>query len=612
MSSGDDPHAEYTVRREARLNDVQRYKQLFYRIAQARLATAIIFVVVAWLGWWRGLLPASWLLVPIIGFLILIIIHVRLDEKKKRAEKAVHFYEDGLARIEDRWAGQGNSNKALVDESHLYATDLDIFGEASLFELLCTARTRSGEEILASWLTAPAARKEILERQDAVADLRHRLDLREDLATLASKIQSSIHPDRIIGWGESPPVLTHRGTRIAVPILALSIFSAVGAVWYSGTDDAWLVLSGLLTLASLLGLFYRKRVLIVIAAAEEQEHDLELLSQILIRLEKEEFRSPRLRELRSSLETAGLAPSGQIARFTRLSSIHSIRGSELPFALVLLFVVQSVLILPFSFSMWSTQFAFALEAWRRRSGASIRQWISLVGEFEALCALAGFSYEHPNDPFPDVVEQGPLFEGEGLGHPLIARTQSVANTVRLGAEPQLLVVSGSNMSGKSTLLRTVGINTVLALAGAPVRARHLRLSPLAVGAAIQIQDSLQAGASQFYAEIQRIQHIIELSDEGVPVLFLLDELLQGTNSHDRAIGAEAILRSLIRRGAIGLTTTHDLALAKIAEALHPRAANVHFEDQLEDGSMVFDYRMKPGVVEHSNALGLMKSLGLDV
>jgi hypothetical protein len=612
MSSAYDPHAEYTARREARLKDVARSAHLFYRIAQARLATAIIFVLIAWMGWWRGLFSSSWLLVPTIAFLILVVIHARLDEKKKRAEKAVHFYEDGLARIEDRWVGRGNSDPTLVDGSHLFAADLDIFGEASLFELLCTARTRSGEETLARWLTAPADRSEILARQGAVEDLRHRLDLREDLATLASKVRSSIHPDRITAWGELPPVLSNRWARIAAPILAICTFSAVGAVWYLGSDDAWLVLSGFLIPASLFGLFYRKRVLQVVEAAEEQEHDLELLSQILVRLEQETFQSPRLGELRSALDTAGMAPSSQIARFTRLSSIHSMRGSELPVAIVLLFVIQTVLILPFSFSMWSTQFAFALEAWRRRCGSSIGHWVSVVGEFEALCALAGFAYEHPMDPFPEVVEQGPLFEGEDLGHPLIARTKSVANTVRLGAEPQLLVVSGSNMSGKSTLLRTVGVNTVLALAGAPVRARRLRLSPLAVGAAIRIQDSLQAGESHFYAEIQRIQYITELTTEGLPVLFLLDELLHGTNSHDRAIGAEAIVRSLIRRGAIGLATTHDLALAKIAEALHPKAANVHFEDQLEEGRMVFDYRMKQGVVGHSNALGLMKSLGLEV
>ena len=612
MSSAYDPHAEYTARREARLKEVAHSAHLFYRIAQARLATALIFVLIAWMGWWRGLFSSSWLLVPTIAFLILVVIHSRLDEKKKRAEKAAHFYEDGLARIEDLWVGRGNSDPTLVEGSHLFAADLDIFGEASLFELLCTARTRSGEETLAGWLTAPADRSEILARQDAVEDLRHRLDLREDLATLASKIRSSIHPDRITAWGELPPVLGNRWARVAAPILAICTFSAVGAVWYLGSDEAWLVLSGFLVPASLFGLFYRKRVLQVVEAAEEQEHDLELLSQILVRLEQETFQSPRLGELRSALDTAGMAPSSQIARFTRLSSIHSMRGSELPVAIVLLFVVQTVLILPFSFSMWSTQFAFALEAWRRQCGPSIGHWVSVVGEFEALCALAGFAYEHPTDPFPEVVEQGPLFEGEDLNHPLIARTKAVANTVRLGAEPQLLVVSGSNMSGKSTLLRTVGVNTVLALAGAPVRARRLRLSPLAVGAAIRIQDSLQAGASHFYAEIQRIQHITELTTEGLPVLFLLDELLHGTNSHDRAIGAEAIVRSLIRRGAIGLATTHDLALAKIAEALHPKAANVHFADQLEEGRMVFDYRMKQGVVEHSNALGLMKSLGLEV
>ena len=175
-----------------------------------------------------------------------------------------------------------------------------------------------------------------------------------------------------------------------------------------------------------------------------------------------------------------------------------------------------------------------------------------------------------------------------------------------------MVVSGSNMSGKSTLLRTVGINTVLALAGAPVRAASMRLSPLEIGTTLRIQDSLQAGTSRFYAEIQRIQHIMELTRQRLPVLFLLDEILHGTNSHDRAVGAEAIVKGLIDRGAIGLVTTHDLALAKVADALAPRAQNVHFEDNMVDGKMVFDYRMRPGVVNKSNALALMRAVGLDV
>ena len=188
----------------------------------------------------------------------------------------------------------------------------------------------------------------------------------------------------------------------------------------------------------------------------------------------------------------------------------------------------------------------------------------------------------------------------------------VPNGIRLWGHTRLLVVSGSNMSGKSTLLRTVGINTVLALAGAPVRAARLRMTPLALGATLRIQDSLQEGRSRFFAEITRIRELADRARGPVPLLFLLDELFHGTNSHDRLVGASGILRSLLDRGAIGLITTHDLALTAIADDLAPRAANVHFEDQIEGGEIRFDYRMKPGPVTRSNAIALMRAVGLDV
>jgi len=263
-------------------------------------------------------------------------------------------------------------------------------------------------------------------------------------------------------------------------------------------------------------------------------------------------------------------------------------------------------------SLIRTQFAFAIEKWRSSCGPSIGPWLKTVGEFEALCALAGFAYEHPDDPFPEIADGSLVFEAQDLRHPLVPVSQCVPNSVRLEKDLQLMVVSGSNMSGKSTLLRTVGINTVLALAGAPVRARRMRLSPVGIGTTLRIQDSLQAGTSRFYAEIQRIHHIMELTRGRLPVLFLLDEILHGTNSHDRAVGAEAIVKGLIDRGAIGLVTTHDLALAKVADSLSPRAENVHFEDNMVDGKTVFDYRMGPGVVNKSNALALMRAVGLDV
>jgi DNA mismatch repair ATPase MutS len=225
--------------------------------------------------------------------------------------------------------------------------------------------------------------------------------------------------------------------------------------------------------------------------------------------------------------------------------------------------------------------------------------------------LSAYAYEHADDPFPEFVESGIFLEGEDLRHPLLPAAQCVPNSVQLDGERQVWIISGSNMSGKSTLLRTVGVNGVLALAGAPVRAKRMRLSNLAIGATIRVMDSLQHGTSRFYAEIQRLHDIMELTKKG-PVLFLLDEILHGTNSHDRAVGAEAVIRGLIKRGAIGLVTTHDLALTRLAETLSPQAANFHFEDQLENGRMVFDYRLRSGIVEKSNALALMRAVGLEV
>jgi DNA mismatch repair ATPase MutS len=262
--------------------------------------------------------------------------------------------------------------------------------------------------------------------------------------------------------------------------------------------------------------------------------------------------------------------------------------------------------------LWREQLAMAIEAWRAAAGPAIRSWIAAIGEFEALLCLSGYAFEHQADPFPVFTEKPGWFEATGLGHPLMSESQCVRNDVRLGDALRLLVVSGSNMSGKSTLLRSVGLNTVLAWAGAPVRAASMTISPVDLGASIRVVDSLQDGRSRFYAEITRLREIVGLTGAKRTVLFLIDELLSGTNSHDRLIGAEAVVRGLVNRGAIGMITTHDLALAHIAEDFDGRAANVHFEDTIENGALHFDYHLRAGVVQKSNALELMRSVGLDV
>jgi DNA mismatch repair ATPase MutS len=286
-----------------------------------------------------------------------------------------------------------------------------------------------------------------------------------------------------------------------------------------------------------------------------------------------------------------------LGHLRRLVDFLAARGAPLfaPFAALLLF---------------GTQLALAIEAWRRRHGEDLGAWLAAVGEVEGLLALASYAYEHPADPFPELTTGPACFVAAGLAHPLLPGATCVPNDIQLGPTMRVLIVSGSNMSGKSTLLRTVGVNAVLAGAGAPVRAASLRLTPLALGAAIRIEDSLRDGVSHFYAEITRLKQILALADGPRPLLFLADEVLSGTNSRDRRAGTEAIVRRLVERGAIGLATTHDLSLAELADAHGPIVANVHFADQLVDGRLVFDFRLRPGVTERGNALDLMRAVGL--
>jgi len=535
-----------------------------------------------------------------------------VEDARRRAIRGVTFYERALARLDGRWAGHGESGSRFLDEHHLYARDLDIFGEGSLFQLLSNARTGMGEEVLAAWLTAPAAPDVIGERQRAVVELAPRLELREDLAALGEELLTGIHGEELMAWGEAEPVLRPSPFRtvawglsvlggLAGWALVAYLVSAAGFYDLSPLVMVWLQVYFWITAAAIGAVLwrFRKRTARVIGDLEDSAKDLGLLAEVVRRLEAEQFESPRLARLRAALDVEGQPPSRRIARLNLLTDLADSRHNQL------MGIIGPLL-------LWDVHLAYAIEEWRRVSGPALRRWLTAVAEMEALSSIAGYHYEHPEYVFPEFTDESPLMEGEALGHPLLGEREAVTNDLRIGGDLRVLIVSGSNMSGKSTMLRTAGVNTVLAQAGAPVRARRLRLSPLAIGASIRTQDSLQEGTSRFYAEITRLQQIMEKAAASPPALFLIDEFLHGTNSHDRRIGAEAIVRGLVDRGAIGLVTTHDLALAHIAENLGPRGANVHFEDHLENGRMHFDYKMRPGVVEKSNAIELMRSVGLDV
>jgi MutS domain V len=583
------PSAEYSRRLQARQEQVAQLDLVSARISNVRVALAIVAVAAIWLG-------SYWWLVPVVLFIVAVIYHSRVRRARASADRAAAHYRAGIARIEDRWSGQGNPGTRFDDPHHVYAADLDLFGTGNLFELLSIARTRMGENALAGWLLAPAPVGTVLERQQGIAELRERLDLREDLAVLGETAGVGVQPEELVSWAESPNQL-RVGWVLPVALVLPLLLIATLVIW-SNTGIASPLIVVLALEFGIMRLL-RRQLVDVFNSTERAFDSLKLLASLTARLEREPVQTVLSKRLLGQLSSEGIRASQAIARLgTVVQFIESRRN-----------IIIAILDLPL---LYSVHAALAGERWRRHHGHAVRVWLQAIGDLEALISLSGYSYEHPDDPFPELVEGAASFEAASIGHPLLPNATCVRNDVAIAGETHGLLISGSNMSGKSTLLRTVGINTVLAMAGAPVRAQRLRLSPLQVGANIRINDSLHEGSSRFYAEITRLRHLNELAARTPPLLFLLDEVLQGTNSRDRFVGAQGVIRALLERGAIGLVTTHDLALTEIDVGDGGHLRNLHFQDELRDGRMVFDFKLHEGIVTKSNGLELMRSIGLDV
>jgi hypothetical protein len=422
--------------------------------------------------------------------------------------------------------------------------------------------------------------------------------LREDIALIGASVHAVSDPTRLIGWAQAArPDVSRVARPLALLLAVLGLLTA--GLFLSGHAPVFpflLVFVG----STVFSVWFRAAVNQSLAGLDTSAADLESLSALIQRLELEHFGALRLQEIRAALDTDGVTASRRIGRLRRWIELFESTDH------ILLRIVNPVLLL-------RQQIAFAILAWHRENARWIPGWLGAVASFEALSSIAALTYERPAWNFPALVDsETPLFRAQSLSHPLLPAARAVPNDVTLDDKTRLLIISGSNMSGKSTLLRSIGIATVLAWAGAPVPAAALKLSQLRLGASLRTTDSLQDNRSRFMAELLRLRQIVELTKGATPVLFLLDELLSGTNSHDRRIGASAIVRGLIEAGAIGLITTHDLALTTIADELLDRAANVHFTDEISGGELHFDYRLRPGVVTHSNAIELMRAVGLIV
>jgi hypothetical protein len=592
-------------------------KAMHLWVGYLRLLLVAVFLGTAWFTIFQKDGPRWLVAVPIVLFLVAGVVHGGVLRRLSVARRSAEVYRLGMARIEDRWVGlqereMRDLSAALAAKlkASLYASDLDIVGRGGMFELLCTARTRMGEETLLEWLLEPAAVSEILERQAAVGELRGRVELRERMAVAGDAMVAGVQGEALRTWAEAPDALRQSWVPWVAGVLALMVVAAVVFWLRGGGTEALLALVVVVVIEAGLRRPFQRQMEAVLEGTDQALKNLQLLSGLLEQMEGERFEAERLapeklaperlREIGEKLRSHDVAGSVAIAGLAKLGRYRDSMDN----------MMVKWVNLPL---MYSVQVAWAVQRWRRRHGGAVRLWVEAVAEMEALLSIATYSYEHPGDVFPEFVEGEARLDAVEIGHPLIAAAKCVRNSLRIGGETRVLLISGSNMSGKSTLMRTVGVNTVLAMCGAPVRGESLRLTPMRIGASLLVNDSLQEGHSRFYAEIEKLGRICTLAEQasGVGVMFLLDELLQGTNSKDRMVGAQGVIRALVQAGAMGIVTTHDLALAEM-EGLGGGLRNMHFQDEIVEGEMRFDFRLREGVAMKSNGVELMRLIGLKV
>jgi DNA mismatch repair ATPase MutS len=537
-------------------------------------------------------------MIPIVGLAYLNYLRVR---QVPQLARLLRFYESGIARLEGNWSGKGVSGEEFHQPAHLYETDLNLFGEGSLFELLCTARTQAGRERLGSYLLSLPSRDETIARQQAVQELEPRADLREKISLLGKFSFLDCDWTPIGEWLQSPAITAPPVILIWIlPLVGLALVLMILIPWLAQPEAGLFTrvapyVGPLILLQLVFAMVLRPRVRPVLEITRRAGQELTLLRQGLALLESQKFTSPKLKDLVTRVQ-GGRAAVRYMERLLRAMEECNKQW---------FFALSRVLLI-------DTQVALAMERWKARHGAHLIQWLDAWAEFEALNSLGCYAHEHPDDVFPEIVADAVEIEASGLGHPLLRESACVRNDVSLNAKRKFYLVSGSNMAGKSTFLRTIAINAVLGAAGAPVRARSARMSSFAVCASVSIVDSLGEGKSKFMAEIDRLRAILDATAGPKPVLFVIDEVLAGTNSRDRRVATESFMRALIAKGAIGALSTHDLALAEIANDPALCGLNVHMESRDAADPFAFDYLLKPGVSTHSNALAIARMAGVAV
>lgn len=584
-----------------RLNDhlklLKKRKSIFGIVRFGNIA-AIIFIF--WFLW--NMAPV----ITAIAAVILLFVFVRLIHRDLANREAIEhtgrlikINEDELLMLSGKFDHFGNGNEFIAND-HFYANDMDILGPSSLFQYVNRTSSEPGAYTLAGWLLSPADHNEILLRQSAIKELAA-LPLWRQLFLSAGRKEPirRITVERVGSWLQTAPLFSSfkpwKYLRFIMPAIIIAILIAALTNVISMS-----ILYGSLLLYALIAFQINRVTAPVHEQLSKITSEIEILSASIALIEEQHFHSALLTELKSRMEITNNKASQKIRQLKKILDRLDLRYN------IVLSAPLNLLLL------WNLQQMLDLEKWQKENASQVASWFDIVATFEALNSFANLSFNNPDWVFPSLNEEYFSIHAKELGHPLIAADKRVNNLADIVQKGTVIVVTGSNMAGKSTYLRSIGINAILCMAGAPVCAGSFSMTPVQLLSSMRIADNLAESTSTFYAELKKLKTIIEKINSGDRVLILLDEILRGTNTLDRHTGSEALIRQLIKKNSTAVIATHDLKLGDLAQEFPDSVKNFHFDVQVENEELYFDYKLKEGICTNMNASLLMKKIGLEV
>ncbi len=592
------PREVYTIREAEFSASAERLGKLSDRLSLARLAAFIGGLILFAVLLSVSLVAAVTALT--LALILLAWLVIRYETTEKSRKRFLHLAEINrleMKCIDGDFSGYKPGDE-YIERDHPYSYDLDIFGKASLFQYICRTTSKPASDLLAEYLKQSASREEILRRQEAVTELQPLTDWRQELMTLGYlNAGAGNDPAHLMQWLRSDDTFP-KTSREKIITGCLSLLAMASVI---------LVIAGwpvaiLFPMFTVNFIFYFTRFKRISKLQEQVSRSSDLLrsySEIIRLIENEKFTAAKLLALQGSFKDSNPA-SNRIRQLSKLVGRLDWRLNMLLSApLNLLFFTD-------------IHFCLALERWKREHALRIPGWFAAMAEFEVVASIANTTYNNPGWVFPTLTDDYFVFRTEKMGHPLIPAERRISNDFSVEGPGKAIVITGSNMSGKSTFLRTCGINAVLAFAGAPVCASSFTVSHVRLHSSMRISDSLEENISSFYAELRRLRAIISAAESDPKAFLLLDEILRGTNSDDRYTGSVALIRQLTGYGSVAMVATHDLRLAGLEKELPDNIENYHFDVKVSGEELFFDYRLTPGVCSSFNASLLMKKMGIRV